>query len=99
MSVRLYRLLDGNQVVGEDVLGEDDNLYNVLQVTLSQDDNGLRIGLAPLLYPFQRQHTGTIISKKNTLMSDECPQELYELYDRIMSEQHQLILPSLESAE
>lgn len=96
MSVKLYRLLDGNQVIGEDVISEDDNLYNVLQVTLSQDKNGLRVGLVPLLHPFQNHHTGTIISKKNTLMSDECPPELLSLYEKIMNDQNQLILPTLE---
>lgn len=103
MYIKLYRLVDGTQVVGKE---EKHYIKDVLQVTMTQkydqsnQPSGIEIGLVPLLFPFQEEHKGTDIDKAFSISSIDCPNAILNIYLQATSNATQNIqLPTLEPIE
>ena len=76
--IKMYRLSDGNAIVGLDDMGF---VKDALQVTMERDDEGnIKIGVVPLLFPFQTEHKGTDVEKRFCICEIPCPKELAEVY-------------------
>jgi hypothetical protein len=102
MYIKLFRLVDGAHVIGK---REEHFIKDALQITMTPEEvvneNGekataQRIGLVPMLYPFQVEHKGTNIDISNSMCSIDCPNELLNVYMQVISETQSMAVPTLE---
>ena len=77
MYIKLIRLTDGSFAIGK----EESNLFkDVLQVSLTPEKDGIKIGVVPMLYPLVTNHTGMSVDKKFVVCVEDCPNNLLNIY-------------------
>lgn len=79
MEIKICKLVDGSIAVGKQY-EEDGELCDVVELIAQNTENGIRIALAPVMYPFNTSLTGKNIKFSKVMICDDAPKELADRY-------------------